>query len=286
MNCGCRWCYPIPHAEEIIQFYSNGHHPHHAIEDQESQKEHFMVIQRLRMLAPTARTLLDVGCGFGHYLRVAIKHGYQCVGVELDPERACIAQATGAEIIAGVFSPELMGNRVFDLIIFNHVIEHVTEPIELLKGLRAHLAPGGILFVATPNFRGLNALMMGQHFSHYTPPEHVVYFSKRSLEACLQRIGFVVVRRDGYCHPEEFKTLLAHLIKFRWIRSRSYMELEQDIGLQVGSDRLHRFRGLKQVISRLVILIGHTASPLIKTWGPDHLHYYATHAASVETNAP
>src|SRR2546430_194448 len=81
--CGHGRPIPMPREEQLESFYSRGHHAH-AQDDSVNTAERLRVLGTIRSLRKSARTLLDVGCGFGHYLDAARELGFHASGYEID----------------------------------------------------------------------------------------------------------------------------------------------------------------------------------------------------------
>lgn len=125
--------------------------------------EHRLVDYWLKQLPDVTARLaaggraLDVGCGRG-YVPLALKKAFpaaECVGV--DPDRASIAEARAAAQAAGlaprfedVTSDALADTEPFDLISLCDVLHDLPSPLDVLRGLRARLAPEGVLLVIEP----------------------------------------------------------------------------------------------------------------------------------------
>ena len=96
--------------------------------------------------------LLDVGAGFGVIGQaVANELGAECIQVDLKNE---LYSGTGTVVLgSGEFLP--FRDRTFDLVIANHVIEHVSDQEAFLTGIRRVLKGDGLCYLATPNKYGL-----------------------------------------------------------------------------------------------------------------------------------
>ena len=103
------------------------------------------------------RRYLDVGCGYGGFLRAFAEAGFETVGIEIranlaELSRANVADVSNAAVIEGDFlaqTPGALGS--FDCITCNDVIEHVKDPIAAMRAIAAMLRPGGVLFMEIPN---------------------------------------------------------------------------------------------------------------------------------------
>jgi 2-polyprenyl-3-methyl-5-hydroxy-6-metoxy-1,4-benzoquinol methylase len=121
------------------------------------REKNFMFISKLiRKQFPDAKTVLDVGCSDGHFLKVAKAQGLSATGLEPDPRLADRAKARGHEVINGFFpAAEGLVNRKFDVITFNDSLEHIPDLLEVLRGVREHLTKPGLAVVSLPSAGGL-----------------------------------------------------------------------------------------------------------------------------------
>ena len=106
-------------------------------------------------LAPVGAWLLDVGCGPGFLLQAAVARGFKALGLEPDANVVEAAGRRGAPVRHGYFPLALAKDELFDVIVFNDVLEHIPALDAALAASAAHLAPGGLLLVNCPDRRGL-----------------------------------------------------------------------------------------------------------------------------------
>ena len=145
--------------------------------------------RRLRLLPPPrpGARLLDVGCGPGAGLQAAVSLGYEAWGVDLSPAAVAAAgERFEGRVRLGSLSDDLFPGLAFDVITLFDVVEHVYDPKALSLELGAHLAPGGRVLIATPNCESLLARVSGRRWVSYKIPEHVVFYSPRTLSAALR----------------------------------------------------------------------------------------------------
>lgn len=150
-------------------------------------------LQRARLIEsvkPTGR-LLDYGAGAGQFARFMAGRGFETVGLEpyslgttVEDQNLRLVRAPLAKV------KEELG--LFDVITMWHVLEHLEEPVPLLKELRSMLKPGGVLVVSVPNFASWQSEVFKGGWFHLDPPRHLLQFEPATLNDCLSRAGFEV----------------------------------------------------------------------------------------------
>jgi 2-polyprenyl-3-methyl-5-hydroxy-6-metoxy-1,4-benzoquinol methylase len=102
-----------------------------------------------------AKRLLSIGCGAGRTEAELVRRGMVVVGVEVNPQAAQAARHRGLTVLEGD-AMQLDVNvdaAPYDCIVYADVLEHLADPISLLRRHVASLRPGGIVYVTVPNFR-------------------------------------------------------------------------------------------------------------------------------------
>lgn len=142
----------------------------------------------------TRGRLLDLGCGSGELLGRMQSLGWQAEGIDVDPVAAEAARRKGFKVSTGSLSEQKFPDSSFDAVVMSHVIEHVHQPLALIKEVRRILKPGRRLVIATPNARSLGHRMLRAQWPFLDPPRHLQVFTPRALKALMIAAGFQDLR--------------------------------------------------------------------------------------------
>jgi 2-polyprenyl-3-methyl-5-hydroxy-6-metoxy-1,4-benzoquinol methylase len=145
--------------------------------------------------------VLDVGCGEGGAAGLLRAGGATWIsGIELLPKPAELAKQVYDEVLVGdalVKVDEASGP--FDTILCYDVLEHLYDPLALIKALYAHAAPGGRLHISVPNASHISLLrdliLKGtfgyQPFGH-RDATHIRWFTRRDISALVAEAGWTI----------------------------------------------------------------------------------------------
>jgi len=148
-------------------------------------------------------TLLDIGCATGRFLELAQRRRWQVAGVEL--EEAARTQSSGelgVPVYASLEEVLAHGQR-YDCVTMFEVLEHLDDPVTVLRQLVDLLKPTGILALATPNCDRPGATEGVPINIWFHPPAHLSYFNQASLRAIIELSGFRVIALEGLKHYSE-----------------------------------------------------------------------------------
>lgn len=134
--------------------------------------------------------LLDIGCGNGALLDLAQRLGWQVTGLDFDPAAVANARRRGLRVLLGGVEEHGFTDGTFDLVVMNHVIEHLPDPVSTLRHCRRILASGGALLVATPNSQCWGHSVFRANWLGLDVPRHLHVFSRKGLKAITTVAGF------------------------------------------------------------------------------------------------
>lgn len=209
--CGFAFASPRPSAEELERFYTStyfersqptvlGYANYRSVAEVNARRMWAEMKNLLLQHKVSPRRLLDVGCATGGFLAEAQTDKWECVGVELSDFAIDVARNEfGLNVLKGdVFHSDLTPGS-FGLSTMWHVLEHVIDPISTLDRTRDLLAPGGLLFIELPNWGSIGRKVRGAKWSQLKPPEHINFFTPKSLASAVHKIGFKVLdARSAY----------------------------------------------------------------------------------------
>ncbi len=141
-------------------------------------------------------SVLDIGFGLGELLE-QVQDLNSCFG--LDPSERAVEigrEYCAADLRHGVLEQNTFGAASFDVVVANHVIEHVDAPIPFVQTIFDILKPGGDFVCGTPNFASAAARVFGDRFRLLHDPTHVSLFTDDSLLRLLRDTGFVIQSVD------------------------------------------------------------------------------------------
>lgn len=153
-------------------------------------------------------TLLDVGSGLCVFPARMKEEGWECTALDPDPRTTAHArQHVGVHALCGDFlsAVEL---QTYDLITFNKVLEHVEDPVEMLRKSQAHLRTHGVVYVELPDGEAAAADGAGREEFFL---EHFHVFSMSSVCLLAQQAGFSVDCIERVREPSAKYTLRAFL---------------------------------------------------------------------------
>ena len=127
--------------------------------------------------------VLDVGCGNGRLLRHFRRLHWECWGIDTSPWSKGFAEQHGFTLRQGTIEDLAPGMDPFDLVVSSSTLEHIAQPLLHAKSIARVLKEKGCAyFCGIPNYASLSVRLGFSSFSCNTPPEHVSYFTPKTVK--------------------------------------------------------------------------------------------------------
>jgi SAM-dependent methyltransferase len=183
--------------------------------------------------------ILDVGCGDGFHLRLLKQFGrpgWRVEGVDASDRAVMAARDGGFDVHLGTVESADLEPGSYDLILLIATIEHVEQPLKVLRAAARLLRPGGRAVVVTDNTDTLDfRLFGGRHWGGYHFPRHWNLFDKRSLRRLAQQAGLEVVELATALSPVNWvysiRNRLVDRRAPRWLVERFSLKSPASLGV-------------------------------------------------------
>ncbi|MBK5437903.1 class I SAM-dependent methyltransferase [Pseudomonas sp. TH32] len=163
------------------------------------------LIDVISSFKPGGGKLIDVGCAHGWFLEAAMGK-FETLGVEPDEAVFNVTSARGLPVRKGYFPDALKDGEMFDVIVFNDVIEHIPEIGGVLSECYERLNGGGLLVLNLPSSDGVfykvsRLFCRVEKFGYFErlwqkdlPSPHVHYFNSKNLSELLTKNNFATIK--------------------------------------------------------------------------------------------
>lgn len=215
-DCGLKYLDLDPGEQELEALYSEDYFVNRDCDggygDYFAGEKHLKINfrRRIRILERfvSGGTLLDIGCGPGFFLE-SLSSNWNASGIDISAFACDAAARRHNPVSRGLFAPARFEPESFDAVTLWNMLEHFNDPLESLKGISSIMKPGGVCGIYTCNAESLFARLCGKYWHLFIIPEHLYYFSRRTLDRLLHEAGFEIL----YAHSEFLRFSLDYLVE-------------------------------------------------------------------------
>jgi 2-polyprenyl-3-methyl-5-hydroxy-6-metoxy-1,4-benzoquinol methylase len=143
---------------------------------------------------PGQSRLLEIGCADGLFLQRAADYGWIVDGIEPNSTAAAQCLRRGFAVQNALFSDSQVEDASREAVMFWMVLEHVTDPLQLLIESRRILAPGGLLAFSIPNGGSFERHLFGKYWLGFEAPRHLQVFTSSQIRHILAELGYEQVQ--------------------------------------------------------------------------------------------
>ena len=183
--------FPQPSSDKLPEYYKSEDYISHTDAKRDAfEKVYHLVkgialknkLKLINQVSENGKTLLDIGCGTGHFLQVAANAGWEISGIEPNEQARSIANNKTNNV---VFDTDLLSKfeaHSFDVITLWHVLEHLPNLEQHFETFKKLLKPDGVLIIAVPNYKSYDAKLYKEFWAAYDVPRHLWHFSQDAIK--------------------------------------------------------------------------------------------------------
>ena len=171
-----------------------------------------------------APRVLDIGCGRGNLLKAFSRMGFECHGIERTefPDQPLDSKIN---IHKDSLSEVKFEDSYFDIVILWHVLDHLTDPAEIINEIQRILNDSGTLVIAVPNFGSAQSRLFKQYWFHLDLPRHLYHFETESLNNLLNNRNFKSVSLSTKSIDQSvYGFIQSALNSLKWFEPNSFYE--------------------------------------------------------------
>ena len=198
-RCGLVYLNPRPEPEILTTMYND----YHQRDGRDGETWAVLMEKNFRDASallnrtfPERGKLLDIGCGYGHFVGIMQSLGWDATGIEPSPRTVKHARRKGLHVIESTLDTAVFSENYFEAVTAFYVLEHLFDPLASLRKIFSVLKPGGMLILRVPHTTPVVAMLgaFGIKNRLYDPPFHLYDFCPKTLKTLFEHSGFESVR--------------------------------------------------------------------------------------------
>jgi len=219
-NCHLIYVNPIEKVSRINMYYTKAKNTHVPTIRESYLRTAKSQVQLIRKYESDT-SLLDIGCAQGFFLYSASKAGFATKGVELSQDAAeYVKKEFGLDVEIGPFEKLQFPENYFDVVTLWQVLEHLPQPLTVLKEVHRILKPGGLIAVSTPDIGGIPAKILRKKWWDIKRL-HINQFTTGTLMDVLHNAGFKNISSASYNGFVSLSILLTMALKYLKVYERA-----------------------------------------------------------------
>lgn len=198
-NCGLVYVNPRPDSKMLIELYAEYHQRGGKDADvwarlmEGNFKESALLLNKIM---PEKGKILDIGCGYGHFMRRMRDFGWSVYGIDPSLKVLGYARNKGLNVFEKSIEDVSFPDNYFDAVTAFYVLEHLADPFTTLKKIFQMMKPQGVLILRVPHTTPIVQFLsfFKLNVNLYDVPYHLYDFSPKTISLLLKKSGFSTVR--------------------------------------------------------------------------------------------
>lgn len=184
LECGYIQVVNKPEKEELEKIYSHSYFSHSKYGDLKTLRREYQRRKKLMLsYLNNGVSVLDFGCAKADFINFA-KNEFVFSGIDYSYDAINIAKRENPELNEKLFTLDQINklpDKYFKAVVMWDVIEHLWNPVEILKIILLKTDDNGFIFISSPKPDSFFAKLTGKFWPFLTPPEHLGFFSKQTI---------------------------------------------------------------------------------------------------------
>lgn len=135
---------------------------------------------------------LDVGCSTGFVVEAAKNIGWEAIGIDLNPSAVSFGKSRGLDLRNSSLDEISFPENYFDAITLFDVLEHLSNPKDILEQSLKYLKKGGIIFIYVPNFDSASRVLLDLDAHFIWPTHHLNYYTPKTLTQLMKSLNLEI----------------------------------------------------------------------------------------------
>lgn len=177
------------------------------------------LFERIKTLG-TYKTILDYGCGGGRFVVEAVEKGFEVTGTEYNPDLVANLTKTFPKATFLTIDDFYKSDKKYDIIFLSNVLEHLTNPKEIMLKLKERLSENGIFALEGPIENNFNLTQITRKIMFWVRknifnkkashvPTHILYSNRKNQEELFKNIGletlYFKIEESNWPFPSNYK---------------------------------------------------------------------------------
>lgn len=215
-KCDLIFVNPLPDTDDLIKMYPVEYQGNLAIAASGAYNSLFSQIQSKGKYS----SILDYGCGGGRFVVEALEKGYSVTGAEYNPDLVANLSKTFTKASFLTIDDFYKSDAKYDIIFLSNVLEHLTNPKEIMLKLRERVSENGLFVLEGSVENNFNLTLFtrkiiffirknffGKKASH--TPTHILYANRKNQEQFLKDIGLTTlyyeIKESNWPYPMRYE---------------------------------------------------------------------------------
>jgi len=214
--------FPQPKASQLSEYYKTEDYISHTDAKRNWFEKAYHLVRRFSLkqklilingFKTETKTLLDVGCGTGDFLKTAKENNWTVSGIEPNADARSIANQKTENAVFDIHQLNNFESNSFDVITLWHVLEHLPDLEHQISTFKKLLKPNGRLVVAVPNYKSFDSNCYKQFWAAYDVPRHLWHFDQQSMSKLFASINIEIEQTKPMLFDAFYVSLLSEQYK-------------------------------------------------------------------------